>query len=204
MTLEALGYVEQDAGRFALTPKVMEIGLSYLGSTEWWNIATPHMECVSAEVNEACSASVLDGTEIVYAARVPGNRVMSVVLSLGARLPAYCTSMGRVLLAAEPEERARAVLEASDRTRKTPQTLIDIEALTTEIQKVRDQGFSLVDQELESGLRSIAVPLVNARGRTLAAINISSHASRSTIAQMTGPFLDALRRAAEAIRERLP
>lgn len=204
LTLETLGYVEQEEGRFSLTPKTLDLGFGYLGSTEWWQVAVPHMECVSKEVSESCSAAVLDGTEIVYAAHVPANRVMSVALSLGARLPAYCTSMGRVLLAALPEEEALALLAGTDRRQMTPQTLVDVDALMSEVAKVRRQGFAFVDQELEGGLRSISVPITNRRGKVLAAINVSSHASRAGVSEMTGVYLTSLQKAAKAIQGQMP
>lgn len=203
LTLESLGYVTRDGTRFALTPKILDLGFSYLSSTDWWSVATPHMECVARTVNQSCSAAVLQGDEIVYAARVPANRVMSVALNLGARLPAYCTSMGRVLLAGEPEADARAVLENTDRVQHTSKTLVEVDALMRELDAVRRQGFCFVDQELEEGLRSISVPLVNTHGRTLAALNVSAHASSCSVSTMTTEYLHALQDAASQIRMRL-
>ncbi|MEO1248850.1 MAG: IclR family transcriptional regulator C-terminal domain-containing protein [Pseudomonadota bacterium] len=204
LTLEALGYVGKEDKRFYLTPQVLELGFSYLSSTDWWDVAAPHMEHVARRLNQSCSAAVLHGDEIVYAARVPANRIMSVALNLGARLPAYCTSMGRVLLASLSPQEAHAVLEATDRTAHTKTTLTDLDALMSELETVRRQGFCFVDQELEEGLRSIAVPLVNGQGRTLASVNVSAHAGAASEAKMASEYLPALLDAAAQIRRRLP
>ena len=203
LTLEALGYVGRDRDRFFLTPKVLDLGFGYLSSTQWWDIAAPHMECVAQRVNQSCSAALLQGTEIVYAARVPASRIMSVALNLGARLPAYCTSMGRVLLAALPEADAQATLRDTDRVAHTPKTLTEIDALMRELDAVRRQGYCFVDQELEDGLRSISVPLQNRQGRTLAALNVSGHATSCSVSTMTTDYLAALRDAADQIKAHL-
>lgn len=203
LTLESLGYVGRDRDRFFLTSKILDLGFGYLSSTQWWDVATPHMECVAETVNQSCSAALLQGGEIVYAARVPAARIMSVALNLGARLPAYCTSMGRVLLASLPQDEALAILERSNRVAHTSKSLTEIDALMRELDAVRQQQYSFVDQELEQGLRSIAVPLTTRRGRTLAALNVSGHASSCSVSTMTTNYLKALRDAAEQIKAQL-
>jgi len=175
-----------------------------LSSTDWWDVAAPHMEHVARSLNQSCSAAVLHGDEIVYAARVPANRIMSVALNLGARLPAYCTSMGRVLLANLSPQEAYAVLETSNRQAHTAATLTELDELMSELESVRRQGFCFVDQELEEGLRSIAVPLTNGHGRVLAALNVSAHAGAASESKMTAEYLPALLDAAAQIRRRLP
>lgn len=199
LTLQALGYACQDGKRFSLTPKVLELGFSYLSSMDVWDVAMPFMEQVTEEIRESCSASVLEGHDVVYVARVPTKRIMSVSLHLGARLPAYATSMGRVLLAALTDAEARAILDASDRVRHTDHTETDTDALMEIVRQTRAQGYAVVNQELEEGLCSVAVPLLDSAGRTLAALNVSGHASRTTPDEMIATYLPALLRAQEGI-----
>lgn len=199
LTLEALGYACVEGKRFSLTPKVLELGFSYLSSMDVWDVAMPFMEQVTEEIRESCSASVLEGHDVVYVARVPTKRIMSVSLHLGARLPAFATSMGRVLLAALSDDAARAIIEASDRTAFTPSTITNVNALMKIVQETRAQGYALVNQELEEGLCSVAVPLVNSSGRVLAALNVSGHSSRTTPDEMVESYLPALLRAQQGI-----
>src|ERR1700760_4947236 len=159
LTLVKLGYVNFSQGRFSLRPRVLELGYAYLSSLTLPEVAMPHMEALVAQVNESCSISVLDDTDVVYVARVPTRRIMSITLAVGTRLPAWATSMGRVLLAelapAELEARlARTPIEAL-----TAYTVADADALRAALQRVRADGFAAVDQELEEGLRSLAVPI---------------------------------------------
>jgi len=199
LTLEALGYACADGKRFSLTPKVLELGFSYLSSMDVWDVAMPFMEQVTEEIRESCSASVLEGNDVVYVARVPTKRIMSVSLHLGARLPAFATSMGRVLLAALSDEDARAIIQGSNRTRFTQATVTGLDDLMEIVRTTRTQGYALVNQELEEGLCSVAVPLVNSSGRVLAALNVSGHSSRTTPAEMIESYLPALLRAQEGI-----
>lgn len=204
LTLERLGYVCSDGRRFRLAPKILDLGFAYLSSMDLWDVAMPYMEQVSEEVHESCSASVIEACDIVYVARVPTTRIMSVALNLGARLPAFATSMGRVLLASLPEAKARERLETCSLKSYTDRTVTEPEALWAILQDVRAKGWCLVDQELEEGLRSVSVPLRNKRGRVLAAINVSGHASRVTPEQMIERHLPVLQRAAEQIARALP
>lgn len=198
-TLEALGYVCSDGRQFRLTPKVLELGFSYILSLNIWDTALPFMEQVSEQVRESCSASVLDGCDIVYVARVPTKRIMSVALHLGARLPAYATSMGRVLLAAMPDDQALERLLACERKAFTRYTVTGIDELMAIIRETREQGYCLVDQELEEGLCSVAVPLYTQTGRTIAALNVSGHASRTSPAEMIASYLPILKQARDGI-----
>jgi IclR family transcriptional regulator, pca regulon regulatory protein len=204
LTLETLGYVASDGRRFRLTPKVLELGFAYLSSMELWDVALPYMEEVSAAIHESCSAAVLDGCDIVYVARVPTKRIMSVALGIGARLPAVATSMGRVLLADLADDAVALHLATCPARRHTAHTVTDASGLEGILRTVRQQGWCLVDQELEDGLISIAVPVRNQRGRVLAAMNASTHASRTAPEQVVGRFLPVLRQAARRIAAALP
>ncbi|MEU6426234.1 IclR family transcriptional regulator [Microbispora sp. NPDC046973] len=181
LTLAGLGYVRTDGRLFSLSPRVLELGYAYLSSLSLPEVALPHLERLVAEVHESASVSVLDDTDIVYVARVPTARIMRVTIAIGTRFPAYCTSMGRVLLAGLPPEDLDAYLARADLDRLTPHTTTSPVALRTALDRVRDQGWAMVDQELEEGLRSIAAPIRDRGGRVVAAVNISSHASRTTL-----------------------
>ncbi|TDN91263.1 IclR family transcriptional regulator C-terminal domain-containing protein [Microbacterium sp. BK668] len=202
-TLETLGYVrgrgDGSARTFALTPRVLELGFSYLSSLSLPEIVQPHLERLSREVGESVSAAVLDGTDIVYIARVPARRIMSVRITIGTRFPAYATSMGRVLLAGLEEDAAAAVVEASDLQRLTERTLTDRTALRGEIARVRSDGWALVDGELEPGLRSVAAPVHSRSGEVAAAINVSTSATRDSLEHLMQDYVPPLLRAADAI-----
>jgi IclR family pca regulon transcriptional regulator len=180
MTLADLGYVRTDGRRFSLSPRVLDLGYAYLSSMTLPEVAEPHLERLVAETRESSSVSVLDGGEIVYVARVAASRIMRVAISVGTRFPAYATSMGRVLLAGLDEPQLDAVLEATTLRRLTRATVTSDRALRAELGRVREQGWALVDQELEEGLRAIAAPIRERDGRVVAAINVSAHASRIT------------------------
>lgn len=189
LTLAELGYVVSDGKLFSLTPRVLELGFSYLSGLSLPEIAQPHLEALSRELGESTSASVLDGSPldgaaIVYVARVPTRRIMNVGITIGTRFPANLTSMGRVLLAAEPQARWP-------------------DALRTVLAEVRAQGWALVDQELEPGLRSIAAPVHSADGSVIAAINVSSTTSSATLERIAEEFRPALLRTAGRIDEAL-
>ncbi|MBP6406266.1 MAG: helix-turn-helix domain-containing protein, partial [Ramlibacter sp.] len=129
LTLHALGYVQTDGKLYQLTPRILDLGFAYLSSMPIWNLAGPVMEALVGQVKESCSAAVLDATDIVYVLRVPTHKIMSITLGVGSRLPAYCTSMGRVLLADLPEDELMARLKASNRQAHTRHTVTDIDAL---------------------------------------------------------------------------
>ncbi|BDV32148.1 IclR family transcriptional regulator domain-containing protein [Microbacterium terricola] len=203
-TLETLGYVRPSAGagatvRFSLTPKVLELGFSYLSALSLPEVVQPHLERLSREVDESVSAAVLDGGDIVYIARVPTRRIMSVRITIGTRFPAYATSMGRVLLAALPEAARAQALADSALEHLTGRTMTDPAALAAELERVRAQGWSLVDGELEPGLRSVAVPVHGRDGAVVAAVNVSTSATRDTVEHLTDGHLPKLRAAASAI-----
>jgi IclR family pca regulon transcriptional regulator len=195
--------MSQADGRFSLSPRVLELGYAYLSSLTLPEVAQPHMETLVAEVNESSSISVLDGTEIVYVARVPTRRIMSITLSVGTRLPAYATSMGRVLLAALPAEELEARLAQTDLQPLSAHTITDPDALRAVLERVRRQGWAAVDQELEQGLRSLAVPIRDGSGTTVAALNVSVHATRGSMATLRRDVLPLAQRAARAIEDDL-
>ncbi len=199
LTLESLGYVASDARAFRLTPRVLELGFSYLSSLSLPEIVQPHLEALSRDVDESVSAAVLDGSDIVYIARVPTRRIMSVRITIGTRFPAFATSMGRVLMAGLPDAAADAALAASDLAHLTDRTLTDPAALGDELVRVREQGWSLVDGELEPGLRSIAAPLHGRDGRVVAALNVSTSATRDSVEHVRDAYLPPLLRTAAAI-----
>jgi len=178
LTLQQLGYVHLDGTRFQLTPQVLELGYAYLSSLTLPEVAQPHLEKLVDEIHESSSVSVLDGTDVVYVARVPTRRIMRVAISVGTRFPAYATSMGRVLLAGLEPEALADVLDRTELMALTPETIHEAGALHAELDRVRDDGYALVDQELEAGLRSIAAPIRGRSGAVVAAINVSAHATR--------------------------
>lgn len=203
LTLAELGYAAYDGKFFELTPRILRLGHAYLSATPLPRMVQPYLDQLSETVGQSASVSVLDGTEIVYVARAAQKRVMSINLMPGSRLPAYCASMGRVLLAALPEAEARVIVEASDRKANTPFTKTDPEALMAEFCEVRRQGYALIDQELEIGLRSIAVPLENARGRVVAALNIGAPAAHAAAEEMVTRYLPEMRAVQAALRSLL-
>ncbi|MES2955847.1 MAG: IclR family transcriptional regulator [Pseudomonadota bacterium] len=199
LTLQTLGYVDSDGKHFSLTPRILDLGFAYLSSMPIWNLAEPVMEDLVEEVRESCSAAVLDGTDIVYVLRVSTHKIMSITLGVGSRLPAYCTSMGRVLLAALPEEQAMACLKASHPEALTRHTVTELDALRQKLTQTRKQGWCLVNQELEEGLVSMAAPIHDRAGRTVAALNISGQANRTSARVMQENMLTPLLQAAQTI-----
>jgi IclR family transcriptional regulator, pca regulon regulatory protein len=204
LTLQSLGYARSDGRVFELTPKVLDLGFAYLSSLDLGRIAELDMKTLVERTNESCSAAVLDGTDIVYVTRVPTTtRILTISLGIGSRLPAFCTSMGRVLLADLEDEEAAARLSGVERPQFTPRTITGIDELRAQLELVRRQGWAMVDQEREVGVRSIAAPLRDRSGRAVAAINISSSAERVKVKQLRDEFLPALLETAARIGERL-
>ncbi len=199
LTLVALGYVHHADGRFSLRPRVLELGYAYLSSLSLPEVAQPHMETLVAAVDESSSVSVLDDAEIVYVVRVPTRRIMSITIAVGTRLPAYATSMGRVLLAGLDGDELEARLARIQLAPLTPYTITEVDDLRTVLQRVGADGFAAVDQELEEGLRSLAVPIRDGSGTVIAALNVSAHASRGTMATLRRDVLPRARQAAAAI-----
>jgi IclR family pca regulon transcriptional regulator len=192
LTLVDLGYVRTDGRLFALSPRVLELGYAYLSSLSLPEVAEPHLERLVAEVHESASVAVLDDEDVVYVARVATSRIMRVTINIGTRFPAYCTSMGRVLLAGLSPSELDAYLARADLRRFTPRTVTTPAVLRAELDRVRAQGWAMVDQELEEGLRSIAAPIRDRSGAVVAAANISTHASRTTPEAARGELLPPL------------
>lgn len=203
LTLQTLGYVQSDGKLFSLTPRILDLGFAYLSSLPIWNLAEPVMQALVGQVRESCSAAVLDGTDIVYVLRVPTQKIMSITLGVGSRLPAYCTSLGRMLLSALPEAELMHILETSERTARTRFTVTRVDELVARIAQVRQQGWAQIDQELEEGLVSMAVPVTDRTGKTVAALNISGQANRSSAKVMRETMLLPLLDAAKTISRML-
>ncbi len=180
LTLVELGYVRTDGRLFTLRPKILELGYAYLSSLSLPEIALPHLEQLVERVHESTSVSVLDGDEVVYVARVPTKRIMTVSISVGTRFPAYATSMGRVLLAWRSAEWLDGYLASARLKALTAHTLADSESLRAELAAVRERGWAMADQELEEGLRSVAAPIRDQSGQVAAAINVATNVSRTS------------------------
>jgi IclR family pca regulon transcriptional regulator len=198
-TLVQLGYMRSEGSRFALRPKILELGYAYLSSLTLPEVAMPHLEQLVEQVHDSSSVSELDGDDVVYIARVPTKRIMTVTISVGTRFPAYATSMGRVMLAAQPDEWLEKYLSSASLDGLTGHTITSATALRRELGKIRGQGWALVDQELEEGLRSIAAPIRDADGQVIAAVNISTHAGRRTLASIMDELLQPLLATAQRI-----
>jgi IclR family pca regulon transcriptional regulator len=203
LTLQALSYVEQQDKRFRLTPKILDLGFAYLSSLPLWNLAEPAMSRLVAEVQESCSAAVLEGSDIVYVLRVPTQKIMSINLGVGSRLPAYCTSMGRVLLAGLPRPQLALLLGKRQLPRLTRHTVTDPKRLLKLVDAAREQQWALVCEELEEGLVSLSVPILDRSGHCVAAMNISSQLNRTPPDFMVQHFLPKLKAAAAEISSML-
>ncbi|WP_210575272.1 IclR family transcriptional regulator C-terminal domain-containing protein [Streptomyces sp. GESEQ-4] len=192
LTLADLGYVQTDGRRFRLTPRVLELGYSYLSSFTLPQIAEPHLEQLVAQVRESSSLCVLDGDDIVYVARVPTSRIMTASITVGTRFPAHVTSVGRVILAHLPDEEIELRLARADLRPLTARTVVTADALRAELRRVRRQGHALVDQELEEGLRSVAAPVRDRDGEVVAGVNIAVHAGRNSVESVRRDLLPHL------------
>jgi len=189
LTLRDLGYVQSDGRLFSLRPRVLELGYSYLASLPVWEIARPHLEALADRVQETTSASVLDGSDIVFVARVETKRIMSMTLGVGSRLPAWATAMGRVLLADVGADQLDEYFRKTSRAPLNERTITDERRLREIIGETRTNGWTLVDQEVEQGVRSLAVPLRAPNGRTEAALTVCSHAHRVSVERIVEEFL---------------
>jgi IclR family pca regulon transcriptional regulator len=199
LTLDNIGYVEHHEGRFALTPLVLELGHAYLTSLGLPEIAQPHLERLVRDVQESSSVSILDDTDILYVARVHTRRIMTVSINVGTRFPAWATSMGRVLLADMPADERATILDRSPLEGFTPSTIADREGLEKELDKIAKQGYAIVDQELEIGLRSVAAPIRRTGGKVTAAVNLSVQAATTSVKEIRDRLVDPLLETAEAI-----
>jgi IclR family pca regulon transcriptional regulator len=203
-TLKQLGYVDADANNFTLKPKILTLGYSYLSSTPLTISAQPCLNNISRTLNESCSLAVLDDNQVLYVCRSATSRIMSVALNTGSRLPAYCTSLGRVMLAYMSEEALDAYFAKVKLKALTPRTVVSVKRLKEILAEVRRAGYVVVEEELEVGLRSIAVPVRGGSGNVLAALNIGAQATRVTKKQMEEEFLPILLRGAQELSVLLP
>ena len=203
LTLQELGYIHSTDGLFRLSLRVLDLGYTVLSTIGLSDIAQSIMEDVAAKLHESCSISVLDGTDIVYVARVPTKRIMTVNLAVGSRLPAYATSMGRVLLAHLAPKALDEFFERTQMVRLTERTVCDERTLRQILLQVRQRGWALVDQEVEEGVRSVAAPIRDRTGRVIAAINASAHATRAPVRKLRESFVPVLLDAASRISRSL-
>lgn len=204
LTLEELGYVRSDGRQFELTAKVLELGYSYLSALSLPELVSPHLRQLSATVQESCSVAVLDGADIVYVARVQMRHIMNVAISVGTRFPAHATSMGRVLLAQKSHDDVAALCAESLRHPMAARTVTTLAQLQEKLHEVRVRGYAVVDQELEPGLRSVAVGITDAAGQTVAAVNVSMRVGASPAANdPVGQILPHLQACAQAVHQDL-
>lgn len=192
LTLAHHGYADYDGKFFTLTPRVLRLGTACLATMPLPQLVQPLLDALSEKLGESSSVSILDGADIVYVARAARKKVMSIALMPGSRLPAYCTSMGRVLLSAQPPDEVRALLAAAPLPARTAHTLTDPDAIMAELTRTQSRGYALIDQEVEIGLRSIAVPLFNARGAVVAAVNVGAPATQVGAEELVPLYLEAL------------
>lgn len=203
LTLQELGYVEHEDGRFHLTPRVLTLAYSYLSGVKLTRVAQPHLERVAEKTSESCSMGALDDTDVVYLAGVPTKWIMRVTMSVGTRLPAYASSLGRACLAHLPDEALDRYFQRAELRPLTEHTITDEAELRGELERVRELGWALVDQEFEIGLRSLGVPVRNAEGQVVAAVNCSTHAGRVTRDTLVNDFRPLVEDAAARIGEHL-
>ncbi|GAA1787054.1 helix-turn-helix domain-containing protein [Planosporangium flavigriseum] len=192
LTLLQLGYVAYEDGLYSLRPRVLSLGYGALSRLTLRDVAEPHLESLAAEVHESTSLTVLDGADIVYAARVATSRIMTHALGLGSRLPTHVTAMGRVLLANLPPDALEQHLDRVRFTRRTSRTICDADELRAELDRIRKQGWCIVDEELEEGVRAVAVPVRSRHGVTVAALNVATHASRHSVDDLRRSILPPL------------
>lgn len=202
LTLHALGYVRRNGRYFELTPRVLQLGYAYQASNRYQAVIQQYLEDITADLGESSSLAVLDGQDVVYVVRSAArHRLMGISLSVGTRLPAAYTSMGRILLAQLPDEALEQFLADVELHSHTPSSIASVEGLREAILKTREQGYCIVDQELDLGLRSAAVPVFAGDGELLGAINISTNAARVNMDTLTSRYLPRLQQTADLVRQ---
>ena len=199
ITLVNLGYAQMLDNRFYLTPKVLSLGYSYMTARDSWEITTTLLRELSKKTNESSSIAKLVGEEIVYIGRVPANKIMKISLNIGTHLPAYATSMGKLLLAQKNEDEMKEYFAQADLKALTPHTIYKEEDLRKEFEVIRERGWAISEDQLEVGLISIAAPIRNMRGDIIAAINCSANSSQTTRREMEDDYLEPLLETAELI-----
>lgn len=196
LTLEELGYVRGQGGGFALTPRVLDLGTAYISSQGMWDVARPHMERLVARTDESCSIAQLDGSDIVYVARVAVPKIVGLSVQIGTRFPADVTSLGKVQLAALSSDALHHVLAVPSRSGVIPRQRPDRAALEAELREVRARGWAFTDEKLAAGIRSVAAPLRDGSGRVIAAINVNTHAAETSVEKLLEEYLPLLLRTA--------
>lgn len=199
ITLQELGYVSATPQGFSLTPRVLELGMAYIGSQGLWDIARPHMEHLVSQTGESSSMAQLDGSDIVYVARVAVPKIISLAVTIGTRFPAPPTSQGKVLLAGLPPQQLRDVLAQPSRSGVTPRWQPDADELESVLREVRARGWAVADEELAGGIRSVAVPVRDGDGRVIAAMNVTVHAAETSLETLIEKHLPRLLQAAGAV-----
>ncbi len=199
LTLEDLGYARAVDGGFELTPRVLELGMSYVLSRNLWEVARPHLEALVARTHESSSIAQLDGSDIVYVARVAVPKIIAIAVTIGTRFPALPTSLGKALLAGLPSDEVDRALAEPSRSGITPRWQPDAAEREAVLSEVRARGWSLTDQQLAPGIRSVAAPLRDGAGRVIAAMNVTVHAAETPIEVLTGEYLPMLLQTAGAI-----
>ena len=199
LTLEALGYVRAVDGGFMLTPRVLELGTAHVAQTGLWDLVREHMVALSAQTGESTSVAQLDGSDIVYVARVAVPKIITLQVAIGTRFPALQTSLGKVLLADLSPERVSEILAVPSRSGIEPRWRPTVEERDTELAIVRAQGWAITDEQLALGIRSVAAPIRDGSGRVIASLNVSTHAAVTSVETLLGEYLPALLQAAGAI-----
>ncbi|WP_425825394.1 IclR family transcriptional regulator domain-containing protein [Streptomyces fractus] len=199
LTLTELGYVRQCAAGFALTPRVLDLGVAYVRSMGLWDVARPHLECLVEQTDESCSIAQLDGSDIVYVARVARPKIVTLSVQIGTRFPALSTSLGKVLLAALPPDEAARVLAEPSRSGLTPLWNPERTEWEAELRDVRARGWALTDEQLARGIRSVAAPLRDGTGRVIASLNVNAHAAETPVDVLIHAHLPHLLHAASEI-----
>lgn len=199
ITLEELGYVRGGDTGFSLTPRVLELGMAYIGSTNVWELAQPHLRDLVDRTGESCSMAQLDGSDIVYVARVAVPKLVTLAVTIGTRFPAAQTSLGKVLLAALEESELDRVLATPSRSGIEPRWNPSRDELEETLREVRARGWAVTDQDLALGIRSVAAPVRNGQGRTVAAVNVNAHAAETSVERLVEAHLPLLLRAASSI-----
>ena len=196
LTLAELGFVRLDEGRFTLTPRVLSLGMAYIGSLGLWEVAQPHLEALVAQTGESSSMAQLDGADIVYVARVSVPKIITLRVVIGTRFPAWPTSQGKVLLAALDPDVLTATLAEPSRSGLPPAPVPGRKAIDDELRTIRARGWALADEELAPGIRSVAVPVRDGCGEVRAAMNVTVHAAETSLATLVDEHLPRLIRAA--------
>ena len=199
LTLQQLGYVRAQDGAFSLTPRVLELGMSYVESLGLWDVARPHMERLVAQTGESSSIAQLDGSDIVYVARVAVPKIVTLSVTIGTRFPALQTSLGKVLLAALTDDQVDEVLAEPSRSGIRPLWLPSREERVAALREVRARGWAMTDEELASGIRSVAAPLRDGSGTVVAALNVNAHARETSVEKLVTEYVPPLLAAAAEV-----